>query len=153
MLRWLKRAFTQNLLLKFTALVCAVVVWVYVDSFVSDELALPAKVRVVAPVARTNIYWTWPDGTPFWERDAQVVVTVRGPKRCLRLLGPEDVQATVGTPSASGIGEHTIVLHARDFVLPGGAGILVTGFDPGELTVRNNVAQPGMQSQPTKVEP
>jgi hypothetical protein len=82
MLRWLKRAFTQNLLLKFTALVCAVVLWVYVDFFVPVERTIEAEVR--------------PDQIPGWLADLPsepfpIRVTVRGPSRKVRLLTGDDI--------------------------------------------------------------
>ncbi len=77
MLRWLRRAFTQNLLLKLTALVCAVVLWVYVDGFVPAERTLGVEV---------HFRWRDSDKVVSGGSPRKVNVTVRGPSRVVRGL-------------------------------------------------------------------
>jgi len=44
---WLWRALTKNLLLKSSALVCAVVLWVYVDCTAEDQKTVTVQVRLL----------------------------------------------------------------------------------------------------------
>ena len=86
-MNWLWRALTRNLILKFSALVCAVVLWAYVDGFVPVERthSIPVgffspdgrEVEIVRPVKRP------PDAPP----SVRVAnVTVRGPSRVVRTI-------------------------------------------------------------------
>jgi len=76
-MNWLKGAFTRNLLLKLSALVCAVVAWVYVDGFVPAERTIEAEV---------HFRWSGADKTVSGSSPRKVNVTIRGPSRVVRGL-------------------------------------------------------------------
>ena len=134
MLRWLRKAFTQNLSLKFTALVCAVVVWVYADGTVMAERTIAVSV----------VCWTsesyevrWRDGTPWSERPPGAVLNVRGPRACLLMLEPDTVCLSLhymGAPP----GDKVMPLYEEDVVFPRSAGdrLEVLDVSPRSLLAR-----------------
>ncbi len=73
-MRWIWRALTRRLLLKFIALLCACVLWVYVDStlLATREIAVPVTVE-------------WLKGDVEVSSESIVRVRVRGPAEQLAL--------------------------------------------------------------------
>ena len=85
------RALTRNLILKFSALVCAVVLWVYVDGFVPDRKTLLDIVGVDAGAKHyANVLDA--DGKPTGQSFAIVKVTLQGPSRRVRLASRDDIR-------------------------------------------------------------
>jgi len=102
--RW--RALGRNVSLAAAAVVCAVVLWAHLDSFVEDERVLQVLLRSQeggAPVASVN-----------GRADCAVSVTVRGPSRVVRRLDPGCIRF-VGSPGA--LRESGAGLAPSDFVL------------------------------------
>ena len=90
-MRWIWRALTRRLLLKFIALLCAGVLWVYADGFVPDRKALRVAVLVDARANhRANVLDA--DGKLTGQSFATVKVTLQGPSRFVRLAGNDDIR-------------------------------------------------------------
>ena len=136
---WLRRAIFGNLLLKLSALVCAGVLWVYVDGFVpADRVLISGVVFVAGDGLWANVRGS--DGTLTGEPFATVEVTVRGPSRVVRLLGPDCVRGEAEVRVYEGCVEGKIVsrvgtcrLTAGDFSLPA-RGLAVVAVEPEEFT-------------------
>ena len=134
MLQWLKRVLTRNLLLKFAALVCAVVLWVYVDSTVMAERT------IVVPInwATGRSYeFQWRDGTPWGESPPKAAVRVRGPRSRVAILDPDTVWVGVNYVGA-GAGDKVVPLREEDVVFDCSAGdrLEVLAVSPRNLTAR-----------------
>ena len=140
--RWLKRALTQNLLLKFTALVCAVVVWVYVDNSVMAQRTILVAVNWFTPDESYEVFW--PDGTPWPDRPPAVRVQLRGLRANLMLLDPRAVCLHFDLDHAPA-GKHTFALRADDLWFPGAEGFEVLSVWPQNLTLR--IAKRGAAGQ------
>ena len=133
MLRWLKRAFMQNLVLKLTALVCAVVVWVYVDNSVMAQRAI---LVTVGWLTHNESYEAlWPDGTPWRDRPPIVRVRLRGPRANLMLLDPETVRLHLNFRHASEK-TYTLPLRGDEVWFPGPEEFEVLNVWPQNLTMR-----------------
>lgn len=153
------RALTRNLLLKFSALVCATVVWVYVDSFVSDERIVSATVAM-APVDGWEFGFAAPPCISPGGMVASVKVTVRGPSRRVRLIEPGDIYAVVDDPGFSPppapLG--TVLLSPRYFTIVGTDEITITDIEPFRLWVacrpstkeKTQASHGTRKTQPTK---
>lgn len=110
-MRWIWRALTRRLLLKFTALLCAVVLWVYVDSatMVERELSVPVvllhRIEVGIPGGRDDQLDQYRilrhDGLGFEEHPPRVRATIRGPRTRLDDVDPALLQAVVQNPLGS----------------------------------------------------
>jgi hypothetical protein len=138
MLRWLKRAFTQNLLLKFTAVVCAVVVWAYVNSFLWVERKVPVKVEIVSPWPRiAKLVET--DGRARFHPDIWAWATVGGPKELVELMGM-NIHAGLYVPRTSPDGDVVVPLTERTFSLP--KRMVLIDFEPRQLKMRITKALP-----------
>ncbi len=131
MLRWLRKAFTQNLLLKFTALVCAVVVWVYVDGLV------PARRKIRVPVTVPQMELVL----------GSIEVTIEGPSRRVRGLRPGAVSVEILDlgPRLTGDGILTIV--ESDIRVPEHRNIAVVGFAPRLIPFPKPAATPGSEER------
>lgn len=144
------RALTRNLLLKFSALVCAVVLWVYVDSFVPVERSMSAA---VALPRLKGLQCSFVD-TGTW--GASVTATVRGPSRTVRMIGRRDIVAFLDesavdfsrefppgtTPSAG-----TIELSPDQFTIRRVGGVEIVEIEPSVLWVAYGRSAAGDQSR------
>ena len=135
MLRWLKRALTRNLLLKLTALVCAVVVWVHVDAAISAVREVDVPVSVYSP-AGVHAEVVAPKGVVLDGGLARVRLTVRGPRRLLEALPADGLREhQIGWLRGTYEGEHVLRTDAEGWrELP--RGLRVVKVEPSEITVQ-----------------
>ncbi|MHC4501892.1 MAG: hypothetical protein ACYTFI_01195 [Planctomycetota bacterium] len=129
-MNWLKGAFTKNLLLKFSALVCAVVLWVYVDSFVY------ATKTIAVPLGS---FAAGPHKTIVLRTPREVKLTVRGPRGVLERIGPDSAELYPSGRRSEGDLYYHIVLDEADFSLSDVSGVYVWEFEPRLLSVRRSV--------------
>jgi len=149
--RWIWRALTRRLLLKFIALLCAVVLWV-------AALDATSSARIFEVPLDVYTYWTdspmrstettgvpkWPDGVPVAKRPLRVEVTVRGPAEIIDGLDAGDIKARLPIKSVfdslrdAGLKAEVrpFALRARNAVVRGAAGAIVTRVEPGEVRLK-----------------
>ncbi|MHC4247559.1 MAG: hypothetical protein ACYS9X_00380 [Planctomycetota bacterium] len=135
-MRWIWRALTRRLLLKFVALLCAGVLWVYVDSFLSESKVLLVELEAFTPD---------PGGSAILVSPRTVRVTIRGPAKQLALVDPDDVDCRAHKDARVPGGLSRIQLSGRDFSLPDIPGIRVVDFEPREITVSRQPSENGAQ--------
>lgn len=141
-MRWLWRALTRNLLLKFTALVCAVVLWACVDSRLSGEHTFRAM--VMYKVTHWPYEVQWPDGTAWRGRHRPVVdVTLGGRRSRLHELEPS-VSVWIN-PAGLAEGEGSITIKNEDVIWPGAKDLRVIDVAPRELKVRISKQRPARE--------
>ncbi len=127
------RALTRNLLLRFSALVCAAVLWVYVSFSLSATRTITVVVRVDTPPSQ-SVGLSGPNGTlwPSWY-GVPVRLTVSGPSRIVSDLHPSDFHPRIrlghDAPSAGGI----VTLDEDIFALPDSVRLL--RIEPSEISV------------------
>jgi len=134
--RWIWRALTRRLLLKFIALLCATIMWIYVDSFLSESKILSVELEAFTPGS---------GGSAILVSPRTVRVTVRGPAKQLALLDPDDIDCRAYKDSQVPGGLSRISLRARDFSLPDIPGLRVVDFEPREITVSRQLPPNSVQ--------
>lgn len=141
MISFLKRALLGNLLLKFAALVCAVVLWVYVDSAISTVRVVEVKARfgrskMILPFCDYTILSRGAEhslGTP---PKVNVSITVRGPKPYVDMMQPGDIRAYYLMPESATEGDVSLRRDDLTVILPRGKGLSLLRVEPGEIRVR-----------------
>ncbi len=141
-MRWLWRVMTRNLLLKSTALVCAVVLWVYVDGFVLTRRVVRLTVGDIEDMA-PSLTIRDGDGLPASVDAADTIrITIVGPSRFVRLFGARNVHY-VGPPAdvarqrnqLAGGGE-MVPVPTEDFAVVGAPGVTILSVEPEEIVLR-----------------
>jgi len=131
--RWIWRALTRRLLLKFIALLCAVVLWVYAWSTTSSVRSIPATVSLsVPPNLKASVVTPGEMLYPAWH--VPVRVTVRGPAGPVRSLQPTDLHAVLPMPETHPTGDARVKLQSTVFAVP--QGVVIVRVEPPELLVR-----------------
>ena len=146
-MRWIWRALTRRLLLKFTALLCACVLWVYVDSTLRAAASEPLgdvsesvaeqTFRVafqIPPKAVGPLEVRGPEGKPLPVNNVYVRVTVRGPATAVRSLRENlDVRGSIGVPGGLREGPVSLPISELNIALPQGRGLEVVTVKPRRL--------------------
>lgn len=144
------RALTRNLLLKFSALVCAGVLWVYVDSFA------PVERRVSASVALPQLKGLRCSFVDTGTFGASVTATVRGPSRTVRMIGKGDIVAFLDEsalefsrsfPSREPPSAATIELSPEQFTIRRVGGVEIVEIEPSVLWVTYERSAAGDRSR------
>lgn len=130
-MRWLWRALTRNLLLKFTALLCAVVVWVYVDGLV------PARRKISVPVTFPRMEMVL----------GSIEVTIEGPSRRVRGLRPGAVSIEILDLGSRLTGNNMVMIVESDIKVPAHRNIAVVGFAPRLIPFPEPAAPPGSEER------
>ena len=127
------RALTRNLLLRLSALVCAVVLWVYVSVSLSATRTITVLVGVDTPQSRRASV-SGPNGvlSPSWY-GVPVRLTVSGPRRSVSDLHPLGLRPKIRLAHDAPPGGIVVALDDDSFALPGGVRIL--RIEPSEITV------------------
>ena len=126
MVHFLHFVFVRDFWLKLMALVCATVIWFYVDDKLSEERTLPV------PLSVQN--FQPPDGYMILALDQDKVhVTLRGPKGLLQRQVPQDLIPRAIEVSRDSDGEVSVDLTRRDFLAP--KGLSVVDISPDVVTV------------------
>ncbi len=144
MLRWLRKVFTQNLLLKFTALVCAVVLWVYVDSFVPAERSLELSLPQLGANMVTVSVREAGGAAVSRAADPQDKIRFRiiGPSRSVRLFGPNNIRYNGPAPNVVRArlvyedGSEHVPIPVQDFAVVGAARVQIVSVEPEEIVLR-----------------
>ena len=144
-MRWIWRALTRRLLLKFIALLCAVVLWVYAWSVTSSvrtittTISLPVSTDMKASVVMPGdiLYPPW---------SIPIRVTVRGPVGVVLSLEPMDLRKSPSTMETPLVGDSRVRLDETDFVVPGG--VVIVRIEPQELLVRVSEQLDGKPPKP-----
>ncbi len=144
-MRWIWRALTRKLLLKFIALLCAAVLWVYAWSATSTvrtittTISLPVSTDMKASVVMPGdiLYPPW---------SIPIRVTVRGPVGVVQSLEPMDLRRSLSTMEAPVVGDSRVRLNGADFAVP--RGVVIVRIEPRELLVRVSEQLDGKPPKP-----
>jgi len=141
--RWIWRALTRRLLLKFIALLCAVVLWVYADTFVVVERTMMTTISLVPPIEKpVKTYGFMAEESD--GRTVPVQITVRGPSRRVReFTGRGNVYGSADSKRRFDMKHllYGVWLTEADFDIPPGSGITIVDINPYVIQVREQMGE------------
>ncbi len=126
------RAFTRNLLLKFSALVCAVVVWVYVDSTLFATRVISVPVYLPPKGMPKGLHAVWSDGIFEHEGQAFVKVSVHGRRE--HVFFARIAAKYLGVPGGLSEGPYRVKVSEDDFHFISDEKPAIIGIEPREVT-------------------
>ena len=136
------RALTRNLLLKLSALVCAVVVWVYVDGFLPARRTVRLTVGEIADMADACVDYNDEGGEIAIDPNDKIAFALEGVSRFVRPVGPSSIRY-VGPSldkqpwcTALAGGGELRPIAPEDFAVPGAPAVRIVSVEPNEIVLK-----------------